>query len=135
MSNVFANSADLTAAVVARAKGYEVAVVVPTIKEQLTELIQPGRAVAFRTENGSLYEMSIYTDMRVVLSRIDEESDGIRQVATGELIGAHDRKRGVVGIVINEPGGRVYKTSAVTKVWLSYDATVGDTGVSHREPA
>ena len=30
MSNVIANSADLTAAVVARAKGYEVAVVVPT---------------------------------------------------------------------------------------------------------
>lgn len=136
MDNFFTDPADLTNAIVAKVKNPGgVAVVVPTIKEQLTKLIQPGHVVAFRTESGSYYEINMYSSGESVLVKVDEETDGIREVAKGELIGAHDRGRGVYGIRIEEPNGRTYTTSAVVKVWMSYDATIGDTGKSYNEPA
>lgn len=129
MSNLFTNPADLTAAVLVVVNPGPI--VVPTIKEQLTELIQPGRAVAFRTESGSLYEINMYSTLKVVLVKVDEETGGINEIAKGELIGVRDSERGVVGIVVKEPSGRLYKPSAVVKVWLAYDA---NTNTHHHEP-
>jgi hypothetical protein len=120
--NTMNDVSKLTHALVGVAQGYPMPDLTPTIGEQLTELCQPGQAIAFRTESGSLYEMSIYSTGTTTLIKVDEETDGIREVAKGRLNGTHDRNRGVYGVMITEPDGREYKTSAVVKVWLSYDA-------------
>ena len=127
---VFNNPEDLIKATLAKVDPR--VELVPTIAEQMEELIKPGRAVAFRTESGSLYELTIYENHPTTLIKVDQETDGIREVAKGEVIGIRDRKRGVNGVRIDEPGGRIYTTSAVVKIWLAYDAI---TGKSHQEPA
>ncbi len=127
--NTFTNPADLTAAILETVNPGPIRV--PTIGEQLTELIKPGRSVAFRTESGSYYEVNMYSTTEVRLIKVDEETDGIKEVAAGELIGAHDRSREVYGLMIKEQDGRQYTTSAVVKVWLSYDATINR---SYNEP-
>jgi hypothetical protein len=133
-NGVYTDPADLTAALVAKARGQEVAIVVPTIREQLTELIQPGRAIGFRTESGSHYELTIYTTGQARLIKIVDEDKpgGLKSVAYGEISGAHDHNRGVYGIVVKESDGREYKTSAVVKVWLAFDALAN---TNHAEPS
>jgi hypothetical protein len=108
------------------------AIMVPTIKDQLKELVQPGHVVAFRTESGSFYELSMYSDPSyTTLMKLDEEKDGLVSKAIGKAAAGYDRRRDVVGIQITESNGRKYTTSAIVKVWLSYDA---NTNSSYPEP-
>jgi hypothetical protein len=130
MSDVFTNPSDLTRAIVAKVNPQ--VVMVPTIAEQMTDLIKPGRAIGFRTESGSQYELTLFVNRQTVLYKINEKTDRPRAVATGELRAARDRKRGVCGVMITQPNGRVYTTSAIVKIWLAYDAIAG---TSHHEPA
>lgn len=121
---VFNTPADLTAAILDTVQPRPM--MVPTIAEQMTELIKPGRAVAFRTESGSLYDMSIFDNGTVTLMKVNEATDKVSIVAQrGTMAGAHDKRRDVRGVIITEPSGRNYKTSAVVKIWLAYDAVAG----------
>jgi len=127
---VFTNPEDLINATLAKVNPH--AVVVPTIAEQMEDLIYPGRTVEFRTESGSLYSLTIFQNKPVELHKVEHGGPGgIRKIATGEVVGIRDRKRGVSGIRIEEPGGRTYTTSAIMKIWLAYDAIAGE---SHQEP-
>lgn len=125
---VFTHPADLTAAVVATANLS--AIMAPTMGETLRDLMRPGRVVGFRTESGSLYEATLYTSMVTVgrnaghLVRLHKFIDD-RPVLVAEGIakGVHDRKRGVWGVLVDEPSGRYVRTSAVTEAWLAFDAT------------
>lgn len=127
---VFTNPEDLTQAILEKVNPRPV--MVPTIAEQMAELIKPGHAVAFRTESGSLYELTIYHNKPVLLAKFVGERGDLQLCANGELRAARDPHRGVVGVMITEPSGRVYTTSAIVKVWLAYDANAGKT---HDEPA
>jgi len=115
MNDVFTNRKDLVDALMETVNPGPV--MVPTIEEQLGALIAPGQIVEFQTESGSHYELICSADMTCTLHKIDDETDGISDVASGELLGIHDRKRGVCGIRIKEASGRTYTTSAITKVW------------------
>lgn len=133
MNDVFYNHEDLTAALVGIARGYDKAILVPTIEEQLAALIAPGYTVGFRTESGSHYEASMYSTQMVRLHKVVHGGPGgYKEVAAGELIGTHDRKRGVCGLMIKESTGRTYMTSAIVKCWMSYDAI---NNKSYQEPA
>jgi hypothetical protein len=114
----------LTNAIVAQVKAPYQAVVVPSLREQLEELIRPGNCVGLRTESGSHYELSVYfAPAKSRLVKIMPDARGtIEQKAEGEIAVAHDRGRQVYGLIITESGGRRYTTSAIKKVWLSYDA-------------
>lgn len=130
MNDVFFNSKDLVDALMETVQPN--AVLVPSIEEQLAALIAPGYCVGFRTESGSHYELNMYSNQEVRLIKIDDETDGINEVAGGKLTGIHDRKRGRCGLRIDEESGRTYTTSAIVKCWMSYDAI---NNKSYQEPA
>lgn len=127
MNHVLSTPAALTAAVLGTVNPGPI--MAPTMGETLRDLAAPGRVISLRTESGSLYEASIYTDLlsvagatghRVKLHKIVDDRPVL--VAEGLARGAHDRKRGVWGLMVNEPSGRSLRTSALTEAWLVYDA-------------
>ena len=128
--SVYTTPADLTAALVAKAKGYDFVAPAPSIEEQLTSLLRPGHAVGIRTESGSFYEANCYSTGEVTLIRVLEETDRVHTVAKGKLAVA--RKHGRCGLIVTEPSGRTFSTSAIVKAWLAYDANRNE---SHPEPA
>lgn len=124
---VFTNPAHLIAAVVETANPG--AIMAPTMGETLRDLVAPGRMIGLRTESGSLYTATIYTTLlsvgsatghRVRLHKYVDDRPVL--VAEGIAKAAHDPKRGVWGLLVDEPSGRYVRTSAVTEAWLDYDA-------------
>jgi hypothetical protein len=125
--HVFTDPADLIDAILEQVNPGPI--MVPTMLDQMIALFSPGCAVGFRTESGSLYDMTIYSDGTTLLNKVVHEGPGgLEEVAKGRLQGSRDPKRGVYGIQIIEPSGRKYSTSAIVKTWLAYDPSEGSTG-------